>query len=101
MTRLISTLAVCFVFAGCVKNSQPPVYITSEAPELPEQCFPQQVPAIPEPKLKPNQDATDIDAVRDREAWKRAYRVEKSYRSTCAQRLNVLFPSKEKSKPTS
>ncbi len=90
----------CLLLGACAKEAPAPVYLTAEIPVLPEQCFPDQVPAPREPKLKAGQDATDIDAVRDRESWKRALRTEASHRATCASRLNVLFP-KERGKPTS
>ncbi len=93
-------IAMCTLVAGCAKEVPAPVYLTAETPQLPEQCFPDQVPSPKEPKLKAGQDATDIDAVRDRESWKRALRTEASHRATCAQRLDVLFP-KERGKPTS
>ncbi len=89
------------LLAGCAKEPAPePVYLAAETPTLPRECFTREVSPLPEPKL-PNRDATDIDAVRDREQWKKVYRTEKAYRSTCGQRLDVLFPSKERGRPTS
>lgn len=90
------------LLAGCAKEPAPePIYLTSEIPDLPRECFTREIAPMPEPKLKAGQDATDIDAVRDREQWKKVFRAERAYRSTCGQRLDVLFPSKERSKPTS
>ena len=102
MTYAFRAMYTCtfLLLAGCAQNETPPVYLTAEVPVLPEQCFPDQIPAPKEPKLNPAQDATDVDAVRDREAWKRAFRTERSHRIVCAQRLDVLFP-KERGKPTS
>lgn len=89
------------LLAGCAKEPPlEPIYLAAEVPDLPRECFPAQMPPAKEPKLQANQDATDIDAVRDRETWKKVYRTEKAYRSTCGQRLDVLFPSKERGKPT-
>lgn len=91
----------CLLLAGCAKEPPAPVYLTAEIPDLPRHCFPDQVPPDKEPKLNPSQDATDVDAVRDRGQWKAAYRTEKALRATCAKELNELFPSKERGKPTS
>ena len=97
------TFSLCtfLLLAGCASTTPAPVYVTGVTPELPKECFPREVAAPKEPKLAANQDATDIDAVRDREQWKRAYRTVNSYRATCGQRLDVLFPQSEKGKPTS
>ncbi len=101
MSVHVYIIAMCTLVAGCAKEVPAPVYLTAEIPVLPEQCFPDQVPSPKEPKLRAGQDATDIDAVRDREQWKRALRTEAAHRATCARRLDVLFPSKERGKPTS
>ncbi len=90
----------CLLLGACAHEAPAPVYLTAEQPTLPEQCFPDQVPPPKEPQLKVGQDATDIDAVRDREQWKRALRAERSHRATCAMRLDILYP-RERVKPTS
>ncbi len=100
-TRAAMYTCTFLLLAGCAKEVPAPVYLTAEIPALPEQCFPDQVPPPKEPRLKAGQDATDIDAVRDRESWKKAYRTEKAYRSICGSKLDVLFGSKERGKPTS
>ncbi len=102
MTYTFRWLMCTFLLAGCAKEAPAPTYITAETPELPRECFVREVAPMQEPKLKADQDATDVDAVRDREAWKRALRAERSYRSTCGHRLDALFPdAKRVGKPTS
>jgi len=100
MTYTFRALMCTFLLAGCAKEAPAPVYVTGEVPELPRECFVREIAPVPEPKLNPNQDATDLDAVKDREAWKRAFRTEKSFRSTCGARLEKLF-GQERPKPTS
>ena len=87
--------------AACVPTEAPPVFITSETPELPDHCDTSRTPNPPEPKL-PDADIDDIVATKDRLALKRQIRTLKSYRQACADQLKVLFPQKETAlKPTS
>lgn len=103
VTKICS--AILFVsLSACaeMKSAVEPIYITSPPPEIPSHCDVAQKPSLAEPKLKPNQDATDIDAAKDREAWKKAFRTEKSYRKACSNELKVLLPQqRDASRPTS
>ena len=93
-------IAAMLLLPSCAAMQDMALAVGDEQPALPEHCFPNEVLPPKEPKLE-DRDNTDIDAVRDREAWKRAYRTEKANRATCAARLRVLFPDREVSKPTS
>jgi hypothetical protein len=96
--RHVNVYMFACLMAGCVKEP-PPTYITSELPEIPEHCQIATKPTPPEPKLAVK-DHTDIDAVKDREAWKRSLRVANAYRVACHEELKAVL-GKRSSKPTS
>jgi hypothetical protein len=98
--RIICIMATCVILSACAKDAPPPLFITSDPPQLPDTCDTSKVPSPKEPRL-PDQDITDVIALKDREAWKKNARVERSHRQSCSEQLKALFPSKEREKPTS
>jgi hypothetical protein len=79
-------IAMVLLLTACAK--EPPVYIPADLPDPPRECI---APAIPEPKLQEGQDATDLDAAKDRVRLKNALRAETNLRRSCAAQLKVLL----------
>lgn len=92
MKTVLFVAAVCLVAAlllvGCGKN-EPPIFITSQLPAIPGECI---APSTAEPKVRAGDDATDLDAVKDRNRLKYAFRNERDLRKTCGDELKVLLP---------
>lgn len=99
MRKLI--LLAGLLMAGCAKG-EAPIFLATELPAIPEHCDTERRPSPHEPKL-PDADVTDIGAVRDRTAFKKALRTSNSYRAACFEQLKAVLPSKESAqvKPTS
>lgn len=89
---LLAGVALVFglllLLGGCAPTPPDPVYITTPLPAPPDDCV---SPSTPEPKLNAKQDATDLDAVKDRIALKQAYRAERNLRRSCGDQLKVLL----------
>lgn len=79
-------VCICALLAGCGGPPEPVPYITSELPEIPATCV---SPSTPEPKLDPNQDASDLDALKHVLKMKSAYRTEKHLRKSCGEELKA------------
>lgn len=95
-------VGLTLLLGACGQGKDPPLYLTSGPIPIPDHCDPARTPPMQEPKLDPKQDATDIEAVKDRERWKQAFRTEKAYRATCNRQLKALTGDKRAaSKPTS
>jgi hypothetical protein len=86
MIRFLCALAL-LVLAGCMKE-EPPAFVASVTPPIPADCL-AMCPA--EPKL-PDQDISDVAAVRDREKLKSVIRCNQHYRDACAAQLKVILP---------
>lgn len=80
--------ALLLLLTGCAKEPVP-VFITTQLPDPPPACV---SPSTPEPKLNDKQDASDLDAVKDRGKLKTAFRTERNLRKTCGEQLKVLLP---------
>lgn len=93
---LLAGVALAFglllLLGGCTPAPPDPVYITTPLPAPPEDCV---SPPAPEPKLNTKQDATDLDAVKDRIALKQAYRFERNKRRSCGDQLKVLLAAEK------
>ena len=70
---------------GCA-TAPPPVYLTTDLPEIPETCVSK---ATPEPKLNEKQPATDLDALKHVLKLKTAYRSERHLRKSCGEQLKA------------
>lgn len=93
MNKRITTTAglcalVCALLAACTK-SEPPVYITSDMPPIPQTC---KDSGPREPKLRVGQDADDIDAANDRINLKNWGRTHVRLRQACLQELQTVLP---------
>lgn len=92
---------ICLALAGlggCV-HDEPPLFVTATTPEIPPECDPGK-PVVRQVKPDlPGGWASDAAAVKDREAWRTAYRDAQGQRVTCFQRLQVLLPQPQPGKP--
>lgn len=88
---MVLALAGCALLAACAPAPHNPVYVTTALPAIPAECT---APGPREPKLHGDgaDDIDDLAAVKDRIALKSAFRTERHYRRTCADRLKVVLP---------
>jgi hypothetical protein len=93
-TRIILAtlmIAIAVALASC-RPGEVPLFVTTSTPAIPPECQPGN-PVVRQVRADlPDGWASDAAAIRDREAWRSAYRDAQGQRVACFDRLQVLLP---------